>query len=330
MAEYAKSNVKGALYALGAMGIYATHDVVVKYLGEAGFGAFQIIFFSALLGFPMVTLILMRDTTKGTLIPRHPYWMALRVICMVNTGVCAFYAFTVLELAQTYAILFALPLLITIIAIPILGEKVGFHRWAAVIVGLIGVLVVLRPGAEPLTGGHIAALAAAITNSMVAVISRKIGSEERSVVMLIYPMLGNFVAMLIAMPFVYEPMEFSHIGMTGIIALFGLIASFLFIQAYRVGEAAIVAPMQYSQIIWATFYGYLLFNEKLDLPTITGAGIIIASGIYIVMRERGGASVTNPVSQTRLRSETVTSPRVSILMRIWHKDTYRKSKGVWH
>ena len=319
MADYAKSNVTGALYALGAMGIYATHDVVVKYLGEAGFGAFQIIFYSALLSFPMVTILLMRDKTEGTLRPNHPYWMALRVICMVNTGVCAFYAFTVLELAQTYAILFASPLLITIIAIPILGEKVGVHRWAAVVAGLIGVLVVLRPGAEPLTLGHFAALAAAVTNSMVAVISRKIGGDERSVVMLIYPMLGNFAAMLIAMPFVYTPMEFTHIGMTGIIALFGLIASFLFIQAYRVGEAAIVAPMQYSQIIWATFYGYVLFDESLDLPTIVGTAIIIGSGIYIVARERGGASETNPVSQTRLRSETVTSPRLSILMRILQK-----------
>ena len=316
MAEYAKSNVKGAFYALGAMGIYATHDVVVKYLGEAGFGAFQIIFFAALLSFPLVTIILMRDTEADNLIPRHPYWMALRMACMVNTGVCAFYAFTVLELAQTYAILFASPLLITILAIPLLGEKVGIHRWLAVIVGLIGVIIVLRPGSSELSLGHFAAMFAAVTNAVVAIISRKIGAEERSVVMLMYPMLGNFAAMAIAMPFVYQPMEIEHLGMTGIIALFGLVASFLFIQAYRSGEAAIVAPMQYIQIIWATVYGYFLSGEKLDAPTVIGASIIIASGIYIVLRETRGASNTKPVSQTRLRSETVTSPRVSVLMRI--------------
>ena len=316
MAEYAKSNVKGAFYAVGAMGIYATHDVVVKYLGEAGFGAFQIIFFAALLSFPLVTIILMRDTEADNLIPRHPYWMALRMACMVNTGVCAFYAFTVLELAQTYAILFASPLLITILAIPLLGEKVGIHRWLAVIVGLIGVIIVLRPGSSELSLGHFAAMFAAVTNAVVAIISRKIGAEERSVVMLMYPMLGNFAAMAIAMPFVYQPMEIEHLGMTGIIARFGLVASVLFIQAYRSGEAAIVAPMQYSQIIWATVYGYFLFGEKLDAPTVIGASIIIASGIYIVLRETRGASNTKPVSQTRLRSETVTSPRVSVLMRI--------------
>ena len=325
MAEYVKNNVKGALLALLAMGIYATHDVVVKLLGEGNFSAFQIVFFAALLSFPIVTVILMSDNEEDNLKPRHPYWMALRTVCTVITGVSAFYAFTVLELAQTYAILFASPLLITILAIPVLGEKVGFRRWAAVIVGLAGVMIVLQPGKTDLGLGHAAAMVAAITGATASIIVRKIGQDERSVVLMLYPMLGNFIVMGAAMPFFYVPMEVEHLGMLGVIALFGLAGGFLIIQAYRAGEAGIVAPMQYSQILWATGYGYFLFGESLDLPTVVGAAVIIASGSYIVLREgTAGTSKTRPVTQTRLRNETVTSPRASILLRALQGRSRRK------
>jgi len=243
--------------------------------------------------------------------------VSFRMVLTVITGVSAFYAFSVLPLAQVYVILFSSPLLVTILAIPILGERVGFHRWAAVVAGLIGVIIVMRPGQAPLSAGHLAALVAAVCGAAASVIVRKIGAEERSVVLLLFPMIGNFVGMGLALPFVYKPMPIEHLGLLGVIAVFGLTASFLVILAYRSGEAAIVAPMQYSQILWATGYGYFLFKERLDLPTAIGAGVIIASGLYIVFREsRKGISANRPVTQTRVRPETVTAPRSSILQRV--------------
>lgn len=309
------NNVKGALLALLSFAIFATHDVVVKFLGEAQYSPIQIIFFSVLLGFPLVTLMLMRDRTDGNLRPRHPWWTALRTGSAVITGVSAFYAFSVLPLAQTYAILFAAPLLITVLAIPILGEKVGIRRGLAVLAGLVGVLIVLRPGAAPLSLGHFAAMAAAVFSSLASVIVRKIGSEERAVVLLLYPMVANFIVLGCALPFVYKPMPIEHLAMIGIIALFGFVAMLLIIAAYRMAEAVIVAPMQYSQMIWAAIFGYLIFDETPDRFTLIGAGVIIASGIYIVLREaRTKASRTTPVLRTQSRHETGTLPRVSTLM----------------
>ncbi|MGL4238992.1 DMT family transporter, partial [Tabrizicola sp.] len=150
----AQSNMRGALLSLLAFALYATHDVVVKVLGGS-YSPFQIIFFSGLLSFPIVTIMLMSDRTDGNLIPRHPWWTALRTFTAVLTGLFGFYAFSVLPLAQTYSILFAMPLLITLLAIPILGEKVGLRRGIAVAVGLIGVLIVLRPGSAELGLGHL-------------------------------------------------------------------------------------------------------------------------------------------------------------------------------
>ncbi len=312
---HSNSNLRGAIYALLAFAIYATHDVVIKFLGES-YSSFQIIFFSGLLGFPLVTMMMMGDRTDGTLIPRHPWWSGIRSITAVMTGVAGFFAFSQLPLAQTYAILFAMPLIITLLSIPMLGEKVGIRRGLAVFVGLIGVLIVLRPGNAPLSIGHLAALSAACTGALTSIIVRKIGKEERSAVLILYPMVTSFIAMAIAMPFVYRPMPIAHLGMMGIIAGFGFIATLLVIAAYRTAPAVIVAPMQYSQIIWAILYGYLFFDESVDLYTLAGTAVIIASGIYIVMREgQPRVSENRPVSESRSRPETGAMPRISLLLR---------------
>ena len=194
---------------------------------------------------------------------------------------------------------------------------VRLRRWLAVIVGLVGVLVVLRPGQTELSLGHLAALAAAIGGSLASIVVRKIGTDERPVVMLLYPMVVNFVIMACALPFVYEPMPIEHLGLLGVIATFAWIASRLVIAVYLTGEAAIIAPMQFSLIVWATAFGLFFFDETIDMATGIGAAIIIASGLYIVLREsRGGGSENTPVLRTRARSETATTPRVSLRMRL--------------
>jgi drug/metabolite transporter (DMT)-like permease len=220
----------------------------------------------------------------------------MRALTAVATGVLAFYAFATLPLAQTYAILFASPLLITVLAIPLLGEKVRARRWAAVVAGLIGVLIVLRPGAVPFEWGHLAAILAAVSGATGAIAMRKIGGAERSAVIFLYPLLATLGAMGAALPFVYRPMPLAELAGMGLIALMAFAAMLCLIGAYRRAEAVVIAPMQYSQIIWATLYGYLLFDEGIDLSTAIGAGIVIASGVYIVFREASaGASETKPV-----------------------------------
>ena len=305
------ANLRGVLMALAAFAIFASHDVVIKTLG-ATYSPFQLIFFSVLLSFPLVTFMLMRDPTHGHLRPVHPWWIAVRTVAGVFGGLSAYYAFSVLPLAQTYAILFAAPLLITILAIPILGERVRVRRWAAVIVGLIGVMIVLRPGSTVLGLGHFAAMAAAVSSALASIIVRKIGREERSIVLLLYPLAANFVIMACALPFVYKPMPIQDLGMVGIISAFGFVAGLCLISAYQNAEAAIVAPMQYSQIIWASVFGYFIFSETLDQQTLIGASVIILSGLYIVLRESTfSVSENTPVLRTRSRHETGSTFRIS-------------------
>ena len=131
-------NLRGGLLALAAFFLFSAHDVVVKHLG-ATYAPVQILFFSVLFSFPLATMMAVGDRADANLRPRHPAWMALRMAAVAVTGLSAFYAFSNLPLAQVYAILFATPLFITVLSIPVLGEVVRARRWAAVFVGLGGV-----------------------------------------------------------------------------------------------------------------------------------------------------------------------------------------------
>lgn len=306
----------GILFALLGFALFSTHDVVVKSLGGI-YAPFQVIFFSVLFSFPIASVVLMRDATPGTLRPVHPGWVAARTAAAVIATMSAFYAFTVLPLAEVYAILFASPLLITVLAIPILGEKVRLKRGLAVVVGLIGIVVVLKPGQSVPTLGHLAALTAAIGGAFASVVVRRIGAEERSVVLLLYPLVANFVVMGFAIPFVYQPMPLLDLGRVALTALLAFLAMNCMIYAYRHAEAAVIAPMQYSQILWALVFGALLFDEIPSPTTLAGAGIVIASGLYIVFREsRSGVSQNTPVLRSRSRVGTPAALRVGPLLRL--------------
>lgn len=305
------SNLIGALLALSSFGVYATSDVIVKYMG-ASYSPFQNIFFSGLFGFPLVAVMLMGDHREGNLRPRKPAMTLLRSGLVVLNALTGFYAFSALPLSEAYPIFFSSPILITLFAIPMLGEKVGLHRGIAIGVGLLGVIVVLRPGQSHLGLGHLAAIAASVIFAISSILVRKTGQSERSVVIMLYPMIANFIVSGLALPFVYKPLPIEHLGLLAAMSALGFSAGLLNIAAYRKAQAAIIAPMQYSQIIWATVYGSLIFHETHDLWTIIGTAIIIASGLYIVLREgKPTVSQHQPVLASRSRFDLGFMPRLS-------------------
>lgn len=309
------SNVRGIYLALIAFGVFAAHDAVIKHLGGA-YAPVQILFFSVLMGFPLATIMMMSERGAGTLRPKHPGWIAIRTAAAIATGISGFYAFSTLPLAQVYAFIFAAPLLITILSIPVLGERVGVHRWSAVFLGLIGVLIVLRPGGSTLTLGHGAAMVAAFGSATTSVITRRIGRDERNVVMMLYPMTANVILLGLMLPLVYRPMPIGDFGLLALVAILGFSAGITLIAAYRAGDAAIVAPMQYSQIAWGTAFGFFFFDEFPDFQTFAGVSVIVLAGLYVVLRESvGGRSEHTPVLRTRTRNETASMPRISALLR---------------
>jgi len=309
------SNQSGALFGLAAFAIFATHDVLVKQLGGS-YSPFQILFFSALFSFPFITIILIRDSEPGTLRPVHPWWVALRSISGTISAACVFYAFSELPLSQVYAVLFASPLVITLLAVPILGETIRLRRGLAIVVGLVGVLIVLRPGSSTFELAHFAALFSAVAGSMNSIIVRKIGKEERSIVLVLYPMMTNLALMALIIPFVYVPIPVADLGIFAVTSVLVLLAMACLIAAYSRADAMIVAPMQYSQIIWAALFGVLLFQDFPDAQTYFGTAIIALSGIYILKREAtSDVSRNTPVLRSRTRTGHSAGFGISSLLR---------------
>ena len=288
---------KGLLAAIGGFALFSLHDALIKSL--AAYSSFQILFFAVLFSHVPFTFYLAAEKQSGNFRPVHPYWVIFRALCMVGSGCFAFFAFSNLPLAQTYALLFSTPFIITLLAIPLLGEQVRLFRWFAILLGLTGVIIALRPGTTTITMGHIAALLAALCSSLSAVTTRKIGAAERGATLVLYPLLANIVVTGSILVFVYQPMPFIDLAKMAAIGGLGMIGQVLIITAYRSASAAVIAPFQYSQMLWAVFYGFIWFKESPDRYILLGTGIIILAGLLIVWRETTRTSSHRPFLKTR-------------------------------
>ncbi len=280
--------LRGAILSLLAFSLYSLNDVTVKFLGQS-YNPIQILFFSGMAGFPLIMLQMMADPVPGTLRPVLWKFTAARMAIVTVNGLTVSYAFTVLPLSQAYAIFFLMPLFICVLAVPLLGEKIDLPRGLAVVAGLAGVLIVLRPGFLVLHWAHLAALSGAALGALYYIILRKTGGQERMAVIMLYPLLAQTGAVALLLPFVYQPMPAAHLGLLGLMAVEGFAGSLFIVWAYRAAPAVVAAPMQYVQIIVATLFGTLYFDEKVDGYTGLGIAMIIAAGLFIMTR-------TNPPS----------------------------------
>ncbi|MEZ5594226.1 MAG: DMT family transporter [Gammaproteobacteria bacterium] len=288
---------RGMIYALTGFAAFALHDALIKSLSQ--YSVFQTLFFAVLFSHVPFTFYLAADKQERNLRPVYPGWVLLRAVCMVGSGCFAFFAFSTLPLAQAYSLLFTMPLLITVLAIPLLGERVRIVRWLAILLGLAGVLVVLRPGAQTLQWGHFAALAGALCSALSGVITRKIGQHERSATLMLYPLIANILFTGVLLYFVYQPMPFVDLSKMAAIGVLGMAGQYFIILAYMAAPAAMVAPFQYSQMVWAVFYGYLWFGNVPDKFVFMGATLIILAGMMIVWRESTLSTTLRPFLRTR-------------------------------
>lgn len=277
--------LRGALLGLTSMAVFAANDNIIKFLG-GGYNAFQIMFFSNLASVPLVMAQMALDRDTGSYRPKLPIWIGIRCIFALINSACVVYAFGKLPLAQCYAIFFSMPLLVTLLAAKTLNEPISMGRGIAVLLGFVGVVIALQPGQQPIQLAHIIAMIGALTSSVNFVILRKTSQIERGAVNIIYPMLTQLAASAIVLPFIYVPMQMGDIALTWAMAAFGVAGSFLIIAAYRAAPAIIVAPMQYSQIIWAAFTAAFIFNESVTPATWAGLILIIAAGTYILTSAR--------------------------------------------
>ncbi|NUO72576.1 MAG: DMT family transporter [Frateuria sp.] len=276
---------KGVLLGFACYAAYAVSDAFVKSL-HGSLPAYEAVFFGAALGLAAIPFIRKQGDRWGEVfVARRPALWWIRAITGAISNLSAVVAFTHLPMAETFALIFLMPIFVTVLSVLFLKEHVGWRRWSAVFAGFIGVLVVLRPGFRHLGLGHFAAIACGMAGAVSVVALRMAGAHEKRISLygagVVGPLAAGGVLML-------PSFAWPTIQQWWLLAGYGLLAALagvLLMLATQAAPANRVAPTQYSQMLWAIGFGYWLFGDTLDWPMLIGIAMILGAGLFTLVRE---------------------------------------------
>ena len=266
------------------MAMFVSLDTVAKYMSQSypvpqvlwARYFFHVALLAAILG-PRIPSVV-RTNRLGLQLVRS-------VLLLGATG-CFFSAISLMPLASASAIMFVAPILVTALSMPLLGERVGPHRWASVVVGFLGALVIIRPGTEAMDPAALLALGGATCYALYQITTRQLTGVDPPMTTLAYSASVGALLSTAFVPVVWvTPAWLDWIGFVAL-GVFGGVGHFTLIKAFQNAPAATVTPFGYSSLIWATLFGFAVFGDLPDGWTVLGALIIAASGLYIVHRER--------------------------------------------
>ena len=277
---------RGVLLSFAAYASYALSDASVKLL-HGGLPPFELVFFGAILGLPVIPLVRKPGEQWLDLIRCNDRRMwSLRALAAVVGSLCSVVAFTALPMAEAFALIFLLPTFVTILSVIFLKEQVGWRRWSAVVMGFVGVLIVLRPGIRALGIGHLAAIASGFAGAVTIIVLRALGPTEKRISLYGAGLIGPIVvSFLVMVPHFVMPVARQWLFVLAY-GLLGAGGNALLMLASALAPASLVAPPQYSQMLWAIFLGTVVFSDNLDAPMFVGAAVIIGSGLFTFAREK--------------------------------------------
>jgi drug/metabolite transporter (DMT)-like permease len=281
-----RRNLSAILWMLAAVGVLSLMDAAMKWLSPH-YPPLQVAAMRGAASFPLVVIWLaLRGGLRQVVAVRWALQLARGAMSVVMLT-CFVFAVRALPLADAYSIFFVSPLLITALSVPLLGERVDSRRWAAIAVGLLGVLVVLRPtGAGTLTLAGVAALAAAGCYSLSAIAVRVLGRTDSTESMMFW--FTGIVALgarALAAPR-WVALRPEHWPLIAAVAVTGAFGQYAVTEAFRRGEVSVVAPFEYTAIGWGIGLDWALWSSRPQARMLAGAAIVIAAGLYLLHRER--------------------------------------------
>lgn len=313
VAAAARTRIIGALCIVGGMLFFSLNDMGIKFLSGA-YALHQVVLIRTLIALSVLLAIVMPlQGGFAGLRTRRLRIHLLRGLFVVFANMLFFVALAAMPLAEAVAISFVSPLLITVLSVVLLGEQVGPRRWLAVGIGLLGVIVILRPGTEAFRPVAILPLLGAAAYAMVSILTRRLGGTESAVTLALYIQI-TFVAVSSAMGLTVgdgrfagtgdasldfllrawiwpEPRDWPILIMLGVSAAIG---SLLVSQGYRLCEAALAAPFEYTSMPLAVFWGVAVFGDWPDAVAWTGIALILGGGLYLIWRETRAGAAPHP------------------------------------
>jgi len=275
------------LLVVSAVGLFSVLNVEVKIL-RADFGAAQLVWarYAGALVFMLAVFTPMRGRRFLLLRTARPAAQILRGVCLVCSSLCFFLAIKWVPLATAAAITMLGPVLITALSGPLLGERVGPRRWAAVVFGFIGALVIIRPGFGDTPWQIVFTVASAVTSAFYALLTRRLSAgEDPATSATIAAVVGTAALSLIVWGDWRAPSGAVEIGMIVSLGLLSGLGHYLYTVAFGCGPASVVAPFNYSHLLFSALLGFVVFGHFPDLWAWAGAALIVASGLYIGYRE---------------------------------------------
>ncbi len=292
MSEPGHHTLRAIALFLMAMLLFATLDTTAKHLAQT-FPVPMLVWARYTFHFLLMLLVLGWSMRGRLIATRHPVEQVLRALLLVATTGFGVAALRIMPLAESTAIFFVAPLIVTVLAVPLLGETVGGRRYVAVLAGFAGVLLIARPGGTLPATGVAAALVAAAAYSGYQILTRRIARHENAVTMVFYTALVGTAVMALALPWYWSgPMpDWRQALLICSLGIYGGTGHFLLTRAFRLAPASTLSPFQYVQLVWATLLGWLVFGQLPDGLSMAGGLVIAASGVAIALDERhSGAS----------------------------------------
>ncbi|WP_343737988.1 DMT family transporter [Achromobacter sp.] len=284
-----QSAAAGIACVAGGIFFLTLSDANAKWLG-ASYNPLQILFLRALIALPFVTALALWLGGRRVLRTTHPGLHLTRGAINVVSACCFYLGLQALPLAEATAIAFAAPLFVTALSVLILKERVDGKRWLAVLAGFAGVLIVVRPGTQAFQAATLLPLTTALLYAVMMITARGINRAEGMLTTTFYIVLGQLVCSAIGLPWVWRAPAMEDLPYFGGVALFSTLGLALITQGFRIGPASVVAPFDYTGLVWATILGWIFWREAPDAYAYLGAVFIAGSGVYIAVREARGKS----------------------------------------
>jgi len=278
------SPLRGIAYMVLALLLLTLSDAATKWLG-ASLPVGQIIGLRAVFIFIPTLLIVRRSGGLATLRVYDMRGVAMRAVLYVGSTALIATAMILLPLADAETMLFAGPLFVTALATPMLGERVGWRRWAAVATGFAGVVIMLRPTPDAIQPLAIVPLVGALFSALRDITTRRIAATETTNAIMFWSATALLVGGTLTAPFGWAPLRAVDVALLAASGTLVGLAHYFMIEAYRQAEAAVVSPFKYTAIVWAVLLGYLVWGTAPDAFILAGGALVIASGLYILHRE---------------------------------------------
>ena len=270
--------------ALVAVFCFSMADATAKWL-TASYAPMQIVCLRYVFGLIPVGLLVWRQGGLRALRTERPLAHVVRAFLIFSALVALFTGLRHLPLAEAISVAFTAPLFIAALAGPVLGEHVGPRRWAAILIGFGGALVMIRPGTEAFRPEALYVVLSAFCFALSAVVTRRMTRSENTIAMLAYTTSGACLFSLFFVPFVWRAPAVDDLWLFALIGVIGSTAAYFLILAYRNAQAAVVATFEYTALIWAALFGWLLWQERPEIPVLAGAAVIALAGFYVTRYE---------------------------------------------